>query len=188
MSAIEIRPLTPALADDYLELFDRAFCDNADWSDCYCLFHHSAEEPFAAGPLAGPAHRAARLEQLQRGGAPGFLAYLDGLVVGWLDAGPRAAFQNLRGLPEGAPGEALVMCFVVAPDARRRGVAGALLDFALADLARQGCTAVVGHPPMRSRPELSWEAASYKGPLSLFLARGFELVERGGRRVARREL
>jgi GNAT superfamily N-acetyltransferase len=188
MSAIEIRPLAPALADDYLALFDRAFPDNPWWSGCYCLFHHAAEEPWSAGPDAAAAHRAARAEQLACGDAPGYLAYLDGRPVGWLNAGPRQAYSNLRGLPDGELGDALILCFVVAPDARRKGVASALLDFALQDLAHRGLTAVLAYPPHARRDELTWEASSYKGTLSMYLSRGFELAERGGREVARRRL
>ncbi|HVO19458.1 MAG TPA: GNAT family N-acetyltransferase [Anaeromyxobacter sp.] len=190
MAAIEVKPLSPPLAEDYLALFDTAFEDNRDWSGCYCLYYHSADEAWEAGPESAAAHRAERAAQLARGEAPGYLAYLEGRPVGWLNAGPREAYQNLRGLPGGGPGEAMVMCFLVLPGARGRGVAGALLDFALQDLKRRGLRAVEAYPPTHAAPPggLSWEAASYKGPLSLYLVRGFKLEERGGRRVARRAL
>ena len=189
MIGIVVRRLDPSLAGDYLNLFDAAFPDNPDWSGCYCLYYHSHEEPWEGGPPAAAAHRTERAAQVARGGAPGYLAYLEGRPVGWLNAGPREAYQHLRGLPGGGPGEALVMCFVVTPAARRRGVAGALLDFALADLAARGLTEVLAYPPRDNLPvELSWEAASYKEPLALYLSRGFTLGELGGRRVARRSL
>lgn len=186
--SLEIRPLEPALASDYFALFDAAFADNPAWSGCYCQFYHSDEEPWRSGPEAAAAHRAARAEQIARGLAPGYLAYLDDQPVGWLNAGPREAYPCLRGLPGGAPGEALVMCFVVKPGARRQGVASALLDFALRDLAARGLTAVEAYPPARRPEELSWDAASYKGPLSMYLDRGFTVIERGGRRLARKRL
>ena len=38
---VEIRPLTPELAEDYFDFFDnRAFTDHAEWSCCYCTFFH----------------------------------------------------------------------------------------------------------------------------------------------------
>ncbi len=188
MEPVEIRPLTPALAADYLALFDAAFPDNPGWSGCYCLFYHSCEEPWQAGPEAAAAHRAARLEQLARGQVPGYLAYRAGRPVGWLNAGPRQAYASLRQLPAGDPVDALVMCFVVLPGCRGQGVASALLDFALADLAARGMASVQADPAAGQPEDLSWEAASYKGPLSMYLKRGFELAEVGGRKVARRAL
>ncbi len=80
------------------------------------------------------------------------------------------------------------MCFVVLPEHRGQGVASALLDFALADLASRGMTSVEAYPPAGKPGDLSWEAASYKGPVSMYLQRGFTLSEKGGRQVARRRL
>lgn len=188
MPSLEIRRLTPPLVQDYLALFDAAFTDHPGWSSCYCLFYHSSEEPWREGPEVAADHRAARIEQLARGEVPGYLAYRDGRPVGWLNAGPRQAYQSLRRLPEGDPGDALVMCFVVLPEVRNQGVASALLDFALSDLASRGMTSVQAYPPARMPEDLSWEAASYKGPLSMYLERGFTISERGGRPVARRRL
>lgn len=183
----EVKALAPALADDYFALFDAAFPDNQDWSGCYCLFYHSPEAPWP-GPEAATAHRAARVEQIAHGGAPGYLAYRDGRPVGWLNAGPREAYGNLRGYPDGDAGEAVVMCFVVAPQERGKGVASGLLDFALGDLAQRGLAVVEAYPRLGPAGELAWTVASYKGPLSMYLNRGFELVERGGIQVARRRL
>lgn len=121
MPSLEIRRLTPPLAQDYLALFDAAFTDHPGWSSCYCLFYHSSEEPWREGPEVAADHRAARIEQLARGEVPGYLAYRDGRPVGWLNAGPRQAYQSLRRLPEGDPGDALVMCFVVLPEVRNPG-------------------------------------------------------------------
>jgi GNAT superfamily N-acetyltransferase len=188
MSSLEIRRLTPSLAPDYLGLLDAAFAENPDWSGCYCLYYHSDEEPWDAGPGTAARHRAERAEQLARGDVPGYLAYLDGRAVGWLNAGPRETYRCLRGLPDAAPDEALVMCFVVLPGARRQGVASALLDFALQDLKARGMAAVQAYPPVHSPAPERWTALSYKGPLSMYLERGFELVQREGRQVARRAL
>lgn len=189
MAPLEIRRLTPSLASDYLALFDAAFADHPGWAGCYCLFYHSCEEPWEAGPEMAAAHRAERIEQLARGEVPGYLAYREGRPVGWLNAGPRRAYRSLRALPGGDPGEALVMCFVVLSECRGQGIASALLDFALADLAAMGMSSVEAYPPAGEPPgDLSWEAASYKGTLSMYLQRGFTLSNRDGRQVARRRL
>ncbi|MBK6805514.1 MAG: GNAT family N-acetyltransferase [Betaproteobacteria bacterium] len=71
-----------------------------------------------------------------------------------------------------APHEAaVIVCFVIAPAWRRRGVASALLDFALADFAARGI-AVVDAFPFKSGA--STDATDhYHGPASLFASRGF---------------
>ena len=67
----------------------------------------------------------------------GFLAYADGDVVGWLNAQPwhEAAALPARGSASRRPSwtcaahqAAVIVCFVIAPPWRRRGVARALLD------------------------------------------------------------
>ncbi len=112
----------------------------------------------------------------------GFLAYADGEVVGWLNAQPWHKLPHACARLGVAPPEldvpaheaAAVVCFVVAPPWRRRGVARALLDGALASFAARGIRVVDAFP---------WKAGDstaptdhYHGPLPLFLAAGFTAV------------
>ena len=99
----------------------------------------------------------------------GLLAYDDEAVVGWCNVGPRDAFVNLRAYAEAVePGDAptgSVMCFVVHPEHRHRGVATALLasvDDYLRDL---GMATAEGYPRAAppADPAFPWTAASYKG-------------------------
>ena len=42
---LEIKPLTPDLAADYFDFFDkRAFTDNEEFSCCYCTWFHMNSE------------------------------------------------------------------------------------------------------------------------------------------------
>ena len=105
-------------------------------------------------------------------------------VVGWMHAAPRHklphCFERMKIAPlpvDVAPHEAaVIVCFVIAPAWRRRGVASALLDFALADFAARGL-AVVDAFPFNSGA--STDATDhYHGPASLFASRGFVPVAR----------
>jgi GNAT superfamily N-acetyltransferase len=69
---------------------------------------------------------------------------------------------------------AIIVCFVIAPAWRRHGVATALLDAALVDLAARG-VAIVDAFPFKSGDSVS-PADHYHGPASLFASRGFELI------------
>jgi GNAT superfamily N-acetyltransferase len=83
-----------------------------------------------------------------------------------------------------------VVCFVVAPDARRQGVATTLLDSAIEYLRRRGMTAVEAYPPLQSPDDpMLWPRRNYHGPLSMYLKTGFREISRNESSVTvRREL
>ena len=102
-----------------------------------------------------------------------------GEIIGWMHAAPRHklphCFERLKIVPPpidvAAHEAAVIVCFVIAPAWRRRGVASALLDFALADFTSRGI-AVVDAFPFKAGD--STDATDhYHGPASLFASRGF---------------
>jgi ribosomal protein S18 acetylase RimI-like enzyme len=110
------------------------------------------------------------------GQSQGYLAYRDGEVIGWCNAGPRHLFPMLRDAsrpPEDPMG--VIFCFIVAPDQRGRGVANALLEAACAGLQTQGLTMA------QARPLKDPSAApNERGPLPMYLKAGFEVVNEFG--------
>lgn len=100
-------------------------------------------------------------------------------TVGWLHAAPRHklphCFERLRIDPppiDVPPHDAaVIVCFVVAPAWRRRGVATALLDGALADLTARGI-AIVDAFPFKAGDSVA-ATDHYHGPASLYASRGF---------------
>jgi ribosomal protein S18 acetylase RimI-like enzyme len=70
---------------------------------------------------------------------------------------------------------AAIVCFVVAPAERRRGVARALLAAALDDLARRGIRTVDAYPRRHDAPGAA-DSDHYRGPLPMFVAAGFEEI------------
>ena len=118
------------------------------------------------------------------------MALRDGVAVGWVGLGPREAFPRLarsRTIPQ-LPGEHVwvVNCFVVAKDARRSGVAGALLEAAVAYAAEHGARLVEGYP-VQTGGERMASASAYTGTEGMFERAGFETAStttskaRGGR-------
>jgi GNAT superfamily N-acetyltransferase len=114
--------------------------------------------------------------------ASGVVALAGDRVVGWLKLAPAESVPKLyaqrlyRGLPcfSGArDGVFAVGCLLVDPEARRAGIAGALLDRAV-ELARSKGGRAIEAFPRRAEPMSDAEA--WTGPLSLFTKRGFEIV------------
>ncbi|MFI5317656.1 MAG: GNAT family N-acetyltransferase [Myxococcota bacterium] len=184
--ALEIAPLTPAHLGDYLALFERAFSDNRYWSGCFCAFYDDPcpDAAWSPGPEAGAAHRAARSEQVRSGRAHGVLAFDGGRAVGWCNAGPRAAFGNLRafGAAVGDPNERVgsVMCFVIAPERRREGIATALLTGAERLFRALGLAVAEAYPRAAPSPNpaLPASASYYKGAPEMYERAGYALHRR----------
>jgi len=174
MSELICVPLATGRLKDYLGFFDtRAFTDNPRWSGCYCYFPVHDPQKVEWQQRTAAENRSSVAECIHAGMTSGFLAYLDGEVVGWCHAGPWSMYPMLREEPE-PDTEALgvVFCFVVAPEARGKGVAKALLASACDGLRVQGMTAVQAKPMKNAEGA----AANHLGPLAMYLAAGFRIV------------
>ncbi len=183
--ALRVERLTSARRDDYLRFFDHergaAFTDNPEWARCYCHFYEVPKAlPWA--DFSAEQNRTAMAARIDAGEMEGFIAYAGDEVVGWLNAQPRHklihCWQRLGVEPtplDVPPAEAaVIVCFVVAAQWRRRGVASALLDGALASFALRAIR-IVDAFPFRSEPSVV-PADHYHGPASLFRAAGFEAI------------
>ena len=71
-----------------------------------------------------------------------------------------------------------VVCFVVAPDQRRQGIATLLLDAALEHLRSRGMTAAEAYPWIGEIDSARWVWTQYVGPLPMYEKAGFAVVER----------
>ena len=180
---IDVRP---AVWEDVADLFTRPGPRGGIpiASQCWCQYWVTR----GGGYWAGDNDEKLR-EQLREGAVHALLAYVDGVPVGWCRLGPRDSFERLAHARTLAPVDDLpvwsVVCFYVAPDAKRQGVASALLEAAV-DLARdRGAPALEGYAARPHHPNID----SYTGYLPMFLAAGFEHVRDGGRRaIVRRAL
>jgi len=177
-----------------------AFSDNPEWARCYCQFYRvpraldwqaftgaqnriAAAASIACGEAEGYLAKWTGIPPDARvpagGGAPGAAQRAPAETVGWLHAAPRHklphCFERLRVEPppiDVPPQDAaVIVCFVVAPAWRRRGVAAALLDGALADLAARGVALVDAFPFKAGDSAAATD--HYHGPGSLFASRGF---------------
>jgi len=180
---VTVRELDPATLDDYLHFFDKeAFTDFPYWSGCYCGFYETLGTDWDASAQAGPTHRAAKADRIRTGKAHGLLAYMDGKVVGWCNAQRRTNFTNMRSYsvviddPEEPVGS--IMCFLISPQHRRKGVCTALLNAASDTFRSDGLKVAEGYPttnPPKRSWEIPWAEDNYKGPLGVYLNAGFKV-------------
>lgn len=193
---ITVKPLTPGLSDDYFDFFEnRAFTDNAPYR-CYCQMYQMTKAQVkaafdsAAGADPGQISKNIAAQQLKAGILRGYLAFVDGIAIGWCNANDKANFPIVPCTGESfyAPPEKLekaVVCFEIAPAYRGKGVATALLRQVLIDAKAEGYLAVEAFPLMRSE-RYEWDSP---GPLRLYEKAGFSKVsEKDGRIVMRKEL
>jgi GNAT superfamily N-acetyltransferase len=168
------RAVDASLLADWLAFFDRdAFTDNREWSGCFCRFYHADHAEKAWETRTAAENRTAARRLIAAGRLRGYLAYLEGRPVGWCHAAPRLAIPNLAKDPVLAVSDACdvgsIVCFIVAPAFRRQGVARSLLAAACAGFEEEGLRIAEAYP----RRAAGSAAASYHGPLALYLAAGF---------------
>jgi GNAT superfamily N-acetyltransferase len=173
MSDVLIRPVTPDQHDAVMHYFDMtAYADNPNWSKCFCMerlvddYEERTKEQ----------NRAARSELILSAKANGLVAYRLGRVVGWCHAAPKAELLNIPG--EREPDVGAIVCFVVAPDQRRQGIATQLLEAALGHLRSRGMKTAEAYPWLGEVDPARWVWTQYVGPLAMYVKAGFEISEK----------
>ncbi|MCL2408757.1 MAG: GNAT family N-acetyltransferase [Oscillospiraceae bacterium] len=195
---IEIRKLTPDLAEEYFDFFEnRAFTDNSPYR-CYCQPYQMSKDQVksaleyasANGLDGGQISRKCAEQQIDSNVLRGYLAFVDGVAIGWCNANDRANYpaDPHEDVPFHAPAEKrekAVVCFEIAPEYRGMGVATALLQQVITDAKGEGYIAVVGFPVMRDE-RYEWDL---HGPMRLYEKSGFiKVAEQDGKGVMRKAL
>jgi ribosomal protein S18 acetylase RimI-like enzyme len=167
-----IRELTPELLDDYLAFFDKdAFADNPAWGFCYCRCHHFPHKERDWGRTTAQENREAVINLILSGTLRGHLAYSGEKPVGWCNAGPREGMTTVPDYDEpDADRIGSIVCFVIAKEHRRRGIARRLLEAACEGFKAQGFVIAEAYVLKGA----GGDAMNYPGPLSMYLSAGFE--------------
>jgi GNAT superfamily N-acetyltransferase len=180
--AYRVERFGPATHGDFRRLHSDA--NGAGWCQCVAWW-----VPTWDGWVERTARQNAELRQrlCDDGRYDGLLAYDGDEPVGWCQLGPRGRLPKLARQLELEPDDPTwaVSCFLVAPSHRGRGVAGVLLDAAIATARAEGAARLEGYPrPGRTAADDAWT-----GPARVFEQRGFRAVrEVAGRSVCTLEL
>lgn len=180
VGTVSVEEVTPDRIDDWLDFFDHdAFVGTPEWAACYCLEPHVRDPQ---GPVEDEApswreNRAAMIERLETGGSFGYLAYDEGKPIGWVNASSRNQYSLYRDVdPDGPMPESVigVSCFIIAPPYRRHRIASILLDRVIEDAPGRGATWIEGYPFNETAGS---DNGNFRGPVSMYQAREFEVVE-----------
>jgi GNAT superfamily N-acetyltransferase len=156
---------------------------------CWCMFWRMARGE--KWPEVQGATNKRRFRKLvAEGQAHGALAFAGREPVGWVSFDRRTDFDRLDRAPSLACDDAArvwsVPCFFVKAGWRGKGVADALLVFAVGTLKRRGAKIVEGYPVKVEPGRKAAAAFVYTGLEPMFARAGFTTVaarERGKQRV-----
>jgi GNAT superfamily N-acetyltransferase len=176
---IDIRPATAERWSDVVAIMGGSGGDRG----CWCQYYRWSSSDFSR--LGAGGGRAALERQVEAGPPPGLIAYLEGMPVGWVGVGVRDDMERLvrsRTIPriDDRPVWS-ILCFLVRPGYRRRGVTRALIEGVLAAARAAGAPGVEAYPIDAAGGRLD-PTLSYVGFTSTFERAGFRrVVETAGR-------
>ncbi|WP_223690625.1 GNAT family N-acetyltransferase [Leifsonia poae] len=171
-----------AVRPDLWPRVQQVFGEKGDPAGCWCQWFKLTGARFRE--LTVDERSQSLRQRIGQDPAPGVLAWLDGEPAGWAAVEPFSRYPGLARSPitkrtaDDPADPWAVTCFVVRADARRRGVAGALLAGAVDFAVQHGATVIEGYPVDTAvRPSLT-AAERYHGTVSLFEDAGFRIVRR----------
>jgi GNAT superfamily N-acetyltransferase len=179
---IEVRPAT---AERWPDL--DAFMGGLGSFRCWCQYWRMSSGEYARSGRADDLRRARLQEQTREALAPGVLAYIGGEPVGWSGFAPRSSLERLVRsrtiLPLDDRPVWSIVCFLVRPGFRRRGVARALLGGVIDYARKQGAAGLEAYPVDNEGRRVD-TAFAYVGLTSLFESAGFQRIRETDARSA----
>ena len=204
---IEAKALTPDLVEDYIDFFDhRAFSDGSPYYPCYCnAFNMSTTEignmrekaKHYGGGVDGwqKSLRESASQMVKEGRIRGFLAFDNGIAIGWCNANDRMNYYrvgefDLDHVPEDrAPADCQrekqiksIVCFEISPEYRGKGIAAQLLNRVCEDARADGYEYVEAYPSDQVQDSLA-----FTGPVRLYEKAGFKEFSRIGSTIVMRK-
>jgi ribosomal protein S18 acetylase RimI-like enzyme len=174
---LETKKLTIDLLEDWLGYFDNdAFSDNDKWTGCYCMCYHwnealESKKHWDCSKADAAYNRECAVELIKQGIMQGYLAYLDGKVVGWCNANDKQAYDSVNWDFSCEESEKVkkiksIVCFCISPNFRDRGIASRLLDKVCSDATDDGYEYVEAYPFVK-------DEYNYHGSKSMYEKNGF---------------
>lgn len=185
---IEVRAIQANQGKDFVDYFSNLSFAHADhWSGCYCRFYHRECSQEHWQKRNGALNRKEAIEKISSGEMKGYLAYEGAKIIGWLNANDGKSYVRLKEEMKPVIQDKKVgctICYVIDPEYRRRGVATALLKYAVNDFKKRGYDGMLAIPLEHSGDEKNNPATLYRGAVSMYKKQGYrELFREGALRV-----
>jgi GNAT superfamily N-acetyltransferase len=180
---IEIKKLSSKLTKDFLYTFDNpAFFGYSDFSfGCYCTWYNWTDELENERSKCNDESkkhfkRNLAVKLIEESKLNGFMAYFEGSVVGWCNAGLKQNYERLCREPEfqtNASDKKIlsIVCYVVHPDMHRKGIATALLKAVCDDAKKENYDFVEAYPGTNTDG-----SPTSHGSYSMYAKQGFEQI------------
>lgn len=177
---IEIRKLTPACMEDYINFFDTTPHDNnVEEHKCYCVCWCN-DDCHGKDFSTAEKRRALALQYIRGNNIQGYLAYSDNKVVGWCNANTKSdclkcvSWQRFMDyVPIEDASETIkvksVFCFVIAPAMQRKGIATLLLNQVCEDARADNFDFIEAYPYKVS----NWQSSNFGGYFDMYRKNGF---------------
>lgn len=173
-----IKALTPELADTFTEyLAGLDFGHAPHWASCYCRYYYLDCPQNEWMTRSGAQNRDEAVQKIKEGAMRGYLAFDGDTCIGWCNANDARAFVRLEAdichlIKDKRVG--CVICYVIHPDYRGKGVARLLLRQAVQDFSADKYDAVIAMP---------FEAGDslqkrYRGTFNMYREQGFQEIEK----------
>lgn len=187
---MEIKKLTPDMADQYVHFFDvTPHDDNIDEHKCYCV-NWISDDGDGLDFSTAEKRRAAAHKFVSDGVLKGYVAMENGEIIGWLNANEKNSCLSCPGwrwymqeIPASPEKTLAIFCFVISPAYQRKGVATALLERAVSDAKSQGFDCIEAYP----NAEFMSVAMDFRGPAAMYEKMGFEKVSTAGNMAVMRK-
>ena len=175
---VDIKKLTPEMAEDYICFFDRTPHDTfIPEHKCYCVCwasdDYSGKDFSSVDKRRDYAKKYVINQKIQ-----GYLAYSDNQIVGWCNANSRAdslkcaawqLFMEHVPLDNHDLNVKSVFCFVIDPELKRQGIASKLLERVCDDAFLEGYDFVEAYPYVES----GYQSSDFGGYIAMYQKAGF---------------
>lgn len=181
----EIKKLSPELSNDFIEFFENsAFCDGSEFAGCYCTWYNWNDDYENQRNKCCEEKKKSFKKDLAynwilQGKLNGFLAYYNGIPIGWCNVDDKQNYDRLSiynnsetWIDSNYEDKVLsIVCFIVSPNMRGKGVATALLKAVCLYAEKLNYQYIEAYP---SDGEFS--ATNYHGQYSTYEKLGFQVV------------
>ena len=171
---VEIKPLTKALRDDYLLLFDNMIHkENPEWSKCYCNDYHFLGD---VETCTRAMSREMIIDRIDENELQGYLVFKDDVAIGWSNVNNRSNYQRLLrdyDLVDNPDDKVCsVVCFIIHPNFRRQGLSQKILERIIADYSNTEYDYLEAYPKKGEST-----ARNFNGPVEIYKRNNFEVYK-----------